>query len=105
MMTNPTAFRTEVLLSFQRALWDLVTPTLRAVAARPVYPLIEARFIYEAVGDEEREIASDAEAFVVADFLSPVTVQFTAVGLAPTEKRYLEPGEIWIFRRRESDWL
>lgn len=39
------AFRIEVLLSFQRALWDLVTPGLRAVAVRPTYPRIEARFM------------------------------------------------------------
>jgi hypothetical protein len=32
----------------------MVTPALRAVAVRPVGPLIEARFIYEAVGDEYR---------------------------------------------------
>lgn len=37
MTTDPAAFRTEVLLSLQRALWDLVTPGLRAVSVRPTY--------------------------------------------------------------------
>lgn len=42
---RPRSFHGEVLLSFQRALWDMVTPSLRAVAVRSAYPLIEARFI------------------------------------------------------------
>jgi hypothetical protein len=103
--TDSAGFRTEVLLSFQRALWDLVTPTLRAVAVRPSYPLIEARFIYEAVGDEERLIAAEVESYVVADFLPPVDVRFTAVALPPGAEREIESDEEWVYRRREGEPL
>jgi hypothetical protein len=101
--TGPAAFRTEVLLSFQRALWDLITPPLRAVAVRPSFPFIEARFIYEWVAAEEREIAAEAEAYLVADFLPPVDVRFTAVAAGPADERVLEDGEEWVYRRREAD--
>lgn len=103
MTTDPAAFRTEVLLSLQRALWDLVTPGLRAVAVRLSYPLIDARLMYEAVGSEERELVSEVESYVVADFLSPVDVRFAAVEVPPGEKRELEIGEEWVYRRREGE--
>ncbi|WP_370246879.1 hypothetical protein [Nocardioides sp.] len=105
MTTDPAAFRTEVLLSLQRALWDLVTPELRAVAVRPSYPLIEARLLYEAVGDEERQLAVEVESYVVADFLPPVDVRFTAVDIPPSAQRELEAGEEWVYRRREGEPL
>ncbi|MGW6199688.1 hypothetical protein ACWF0M_26290 [Kribbella sp. NPDC055110] len=65
MSIDSAAFRIDVLLCFQRAPWDLVTPGLRTVS--PTYPLIEARFIYEAFSDAERLLAAEAEASVVAD--------------------------------------
>ena len=102
MTTDPRSFLTEVLLSFQRALWDMVTPTLRAIAIKPSYPLIEARFIYEAVGDDEQEITDEVGTYVVADFLPPVDVRFTAVALPGEAERELEAGERWVFRRREG---
>ena len=98
MTPDPAAFHREVLLTFQRALWDLVTPNLRAVTVRIEYPTIFARFIYEGVDEDERMIASEAEAYVVADFVPPVDVSFDAVA-GPRE---LLPGEHWIFRRREA---
>lgn len=97
------SFRTEVLLSLQRALWDMITPSLRAVAVRPSYPVIEARLIYEAVGEEERAIAAEVEAYVVADFLLPVDVRFTAVTAPAGSARELGPDEQWVYRRREED--
>lgn len=103
MTTEPETFRAEVRLSFQRALWDMVTPSLRAVAVRPTYPLIEARFLYEAVGDDERMIAAEAESYVVADFLPPVDVRFEAVAVPRGQSRELLAGEEWVFRRREED--
>lgn len=105
MTTDPAAFRIEVLLSFQRALWDLVTPVLRAVAVRPDYPLIAARLMYETVGDEERELAAEAEAYVVADFLPPVDVRFAAVAVPVGVNRELAAGEEWVYRRREGEPL
>ncbi len=103
MTTDPAAFRIEVLLSFQRALWDLVTPHLRGVAVRPAYPLIEARFLYDVVGDDEGLLAAEAETYVVADFAPPVDVRFEAVALPSGQSRELLPGEEWVFRRREDE--
>ncbi len=100
-MTDPATFRIEVLLSLQRALWDLVTPGLRAVAVRPSYPMVEARLIYETVRDEERELAAEVEPYVVADFLSPVDVRFAAVEVPLGGQRELETGEERVYRHRE----
>jgi hypothetical protein len=103
MTTEPAAFRTEVLLSFQRALWDMVTPALRAVAVRPAHPVIEARFVYETVAEEERMIVAEVEAYVVADFIPPVDVHVTAVAVPLGVPRELESGEEWVYRRREAE--
>lgn len=105
MTTDPAAFRIEVLLSLQRALWDLVTPALRAVAVRPSYPLVEARLMYETVGDEERQLVAEVESYVVADFLPPVDVRFAAVEVSGGVRRELEAGEEWVYRRREGEPL
>ncbi len=101
MNPDPKEFRIEVLLSFQRALWEEVTPSLRGVAVTPTYPVIEARFIYGSVGDEEREIVSIVETYVYADFVPPVNVSFTAVALPVSTKRTLMPGEQWVYLRKE----
>ncbi len=103
MMSEASAFRIEVLLSFQRALWDMVTPSLRGVAVKPIGPLIEARFIYDAVREEERMTVAEVEAYVVADFVPPVDVSFTAVAVPISAPRELEPGEQWVYLRRESE--
>lgn len=100
MTPDPAAFRVEVLLSFQRALWDLVTPNLRAVAVRPTFPRIEARFLYESVGHEEHLLVSEVGAYVVADFVPPVDIRFDAV--AVPQSRELLAGEEWVYRRRED---
>jgi len=96
-------FGRAVLLSFQRALWNLVTPGLRAVAVTPDYPRITARFVYETVTEDAREVASEAEAYVAADFQSPVTVDFLAVAIDPSRPRDLDVGEQWVYLRREPD--
>ena len=100
-MTEQLDFRRHVLLSFQRALWDMVTAGLRGVAIRLEYPVIHARFLFESVGEEEAEIASETETYVAADFVPPVVVDFRAVTLPPGEPRVLEAGEEWVFLRRE----
>ena len=103
MKSDDREFALDVLLSFQRALWNLVTPGLRGVAVSPEYPKIGARFIYESVDDDARETASDAEAYVAADFGSPVIVDFVAVAVEPGRPRALETGEQWVYLRREPD--
>lgn len=95
-------FRREVLLSVQRALWDMVTPPLRGVSITHSFPTIRARFLYDYVSDEEREITSEAETYMIADFLPPVTVRFEAVALPIGLPRELEEGEIWAYLRREE---
>lgn len=101
MTPDPATFRIEVLLSFQRALWDMVTGGLRAVAVRPQFPLIEARFLYDVVRQEEELIVAEVETYVIADFLPPIDVRFSAVA-AGTGERELHPGEEWVYRRRED---
>lgn len=59
--------------------------------------------MYEAVGDEVRMIAAEVEAYVVADFLPPVDVRFTAVAAPIGSTRELAAGEAWVYRRREKD--
>lgn len=103
MTTDPEAFRIEVLLSFQRALWDLVTPNLRAIAVRATYPRIEARFMYETVSQEEHLLASEVGAYVIADFVPPVDIRFDAVAVPPSQSRELLAGEEWVYRRREDE--
>jgi hypothetical protein len=101
VITDAREFRVEVLLSFQRALWDMVTPSLRGVAVRPASPVIQARFLYEQVSHEDREIVSEVEAYVAADFLPPVTVESAAIALPLEFSRELQEGEAWVYLRRE----
>ncbi|TDO55122.1 hypothetical protein EV651_11586 [Kribbella sp. VKM Ac-2571] len=103
MTTDSAAFRIEVLLSFQRALWDLVTPNLRAIAVRPTHPFIEARFIYETVDQEEHLLTSEVGSYVIADFVPPVDIRFDAVAVPPSQSRELLAGEEWVYRRREDE--
>lgn len=95
-------FRVDVLLSFQRALWDEVTGNLRGVAVRPTSPVIEARFLYDTLpGEVEDEIVSEVETYVVADFNAPVDVRFRAEHSPIGTARTLEPGEEWVYLIRE----
>ena len=85
----------------QRALWDAVTPSLRGVAVKPTRPVIEARFIYEGLTEEDRQIVWEVEANVDADFNPPVELNFRPVSSSPPERRVLETGEMWVYLRRE----
>ncbi|RZT07405.1 hypothetical protein EV649_8112 [Kribbella sp. VKM Ac-2569] len=102
-MTTDPAFRVEVLLSFQRALWDLVTPNLRAVAVRPTYPRIEARFLYETVGREEHLLVSE-----VVRMWSLTSYRRLMSGsrlwvVPGVQSRELLAGEEWVYRRHEDE--
>ena len=101
-MPDTRDFRIQVLLSFQRALWDMVTPPLRGVAIRLTEPLIEARFIYEhEPTEDEVQIVAEVETYVIADFTPPTNVRFKAVGASPPVPRELVTGEEWVYLRRE----
>jgi hypothetical protein len=87
----------------QRALWDLVTPELRAVTVEARRPVIGGRFLYSHdPGSEEREIVAEFESYVLADFDSSVDVRFAAECLPPDNSRELLPGEEWVYLRREA---
>lgn len=97
-------FRVQVLLSVSRALWDLVTPGLRAVTVAAREPSIRIRFIFEdEPTDDDREDASLAETYVIADFDDSVSVSATCSWLPAGVPRDLEAGEEWVYRRKEPD--
>ncbi|WP_077489822.1 hypothetical protein [Sinomonas mesophila] len=92
-----------MLLSFQRALWDMVTPPLRGVAIRLTEPLIEARFIYEhQPTEDEIQIVAEVETYVIADFTPPTIASFKAVGASLLAPRELMTGEEWVYLRHEA---
>lgn len=97
--------RISVLLSFQRALWDHVTPDLRGVAVSwsgetDYDASVRARFLFEGLVDDVRaECTSLAETYVLADFPPSASVQFDAVAHA---ERILLPGEEWVYLRWEG---
>ena len=96
-------FRVEVLLSVQRALWDVVTPNIRGVAVRIDYPDIVVRFLFDAeLSVQDRENVSEAETFVVADFPEDVSVAADAEFVQVTVSRDLRPGEEWAYLRKEA---
>lgn len=95
-------FRASVLLSVQRALWDLVTPSLRGVAVRAEHPVIDARFLFEnEPSDDDREDVSLAETSSTAEFSDDVTVSFRAVRVPASSPRTLVEGEEWVYLRKE----
>ncbi len=103
MSSFEVSFRTEVLLSLQDAMLDLVLPTLRGVAVVIAYPRIEVQCIYELVGLDERSATDDIEALVVADFVPPVEVVCSVVSLPRAERRVVRQGELWVYRRHEEE--
>ncbi|MEU4454559.1 hypothetical protein AB0F44_24725 [Nocardioides sp. NPDC023903] len=96
-------FRVSVLLSMQRALWDLVTPNLRGVAIRIAPVRVEARFLLEnEPTDEDLENISEAETAMMADVRNDVAVSFTASWVPNSLPRDLEQSEEWVYLRKES---
>ncbi|NTW41614.1 MAG: hypothetical protein HGA44_17335 [Cellulomonadaceae bacterium] len=96
-------FRISVLLSLQRALWDLVTPNLRGVAVRVEYPEVGVRFLFDTEpSKDDRECVSEAETLVIADFLDDVIVATHAECVPPATARELKLGEDWVYLRKES---
>ncbi|GAA5001091.1 hypothetical protein [Actinopolymorpha pittospori] len=96
-------FRVSVLLSVQRGLWDIVTPNLRGVAVLARYPDVVVRFLFEDdPGEEDRENVSEAETYVMADFLDEVSVAAQAEWVPASLPRELKSGEEWVYLRKES---
>ncbi|MFC8798498.1 hypothetical protein ACFT2C_12260 [Promicromonospora sp. NPDC057138] len=104
MPSSPSAglSRATVLLSLQRALWDVVTPGLRGVTVRIGESTIEGRMIYDHGPDAtDREDCSLAETYVIADFPADVAVSLDAVAVVPPDERMLLAGEEWVYLRKE----
>lgn len=94
--------RTTVLLSFQCALWDAVTPELRGVAVRIGDAHVEGRMIYDHEPDEDEiETCSEVETYVIADFPDDVVIRLRAVAVVSPEPRNLLPSEEWVYVRKE----
>lgn len=95
--------RIETLISLNRALWDLVTPDLRGVAFSVRPGKVEVRMLFAGqLGPEELEIISEVETYLAADFPPEVEVRVRGASVVPPNQRDLEPGEEWVFLRREA---
>lgn len=84
----------DLRLSAQRALWDNVPPTLRAVSIELRDRVIHFRAVFEpGVSDGDRELLSEAAAEVIADFPEPFDIveEFleVPVTLRPEHLQYL----------------
>ena len=89
------SFRTEVLLSVQRALWGNVTPHMRAIAVGWEGGVVRARFLLDREPrEEDLEIISDVEGYVIADFPTRTPMAFTAQYDVDKPLKHL-PGEGW----------
>lgn len=102
-MNADPEFLKSVYLSFQRALWDMVTPDLRVVAVQVDDHIIRARFGYDQQPTESRtELVSIVETEVVADFLPGVVTEFTTEFVPMGTSRLFEGDWRWIYLRREQ---
>lgn len=99
--TQDDEMRIRVLLSMQRALWDMVTPDLRGVAVSWGSDWVRARFIYESDRSENEELVREIETEVLADFDEQLTTQFESVSAPAPQPRLLRDGEAWVYLRRE----
>lgn len=96
-------FRPAVLLSAQRALWDVVTPNLRSAAVEIGDSRATLRFVFEnEPDDEDLENLSLAETYMIADFGDDVTIDSRAAWTPMGSPRELLPGEYWVFYRKEE---
>lgn len=95
-----------VLLAYQKALLGMPTPGLRGAVVRQCFPIVESRFFYESVGEDELKIVSNVENRLVG-FLPPIlAVRFSVVTYpSPASMRGIErTGEWWVYLRKEDDW-
>ncbi|WP_020579289.1 hypothetical protein [Actinopolymorpha alba] len=100
-MSDETSFRTEVLLSLQRALWGMITPDIRAISVGWKDGIIRVRFIYDhQVTENDLEIVSEVEGEVLADFEPHVAADFSAE-FSSEEMASLRNDGWWAYVRRE----
>ncbi|MCW2498019.1 hypothetical protein [Jatrophihabitans sp.] len=95
--------RALVLLSLQRALWDAVTPELRAVSVGWSGGRIDTTFVYDSpISSEMVELVGVVEAEMLADFPSGTETRFDLVHIPRTEDRRDAAREWWAYLRREA---
>jgi hypothetical protein len=101
-MSGEMDMRTQVLLSLQRALWDMVTNDLLAVAVGWSDNVIRVRFVYDdQITENQRRVVSEVEAYVLADLPAGTVTEFRAARRVGYSSNRLEPNEEWwAFRRR-----
>lgn len=96
-------FRTQVLLSLQRALWGVITPDIRAIAVGWGEGSINARFIYEhSVSAADWETVREVETQVLADLDEGIRTNFTAE-FVPGPGFSLSPQEEWWAYMRHEE--
>jgi len=102
MEMDPTQLRVRVMMSFQRALLGVVTPSLRGVSVSWDEHRIRARFVYEADDSRHVELVQETETQVLADFGAEVVTDF-AIEVTPNQSTLaLNEGEVWVYLRREA---
>jgi hypothetical protein len=95
--------RLRVLLSAGRALWEVPTPALRAVAVAWDEQWLRPRFVYDSEPTEtERELVSLFGTCHVADFASHRVDERIDVLPCPHPVD-LNPGEEWLYLRYEPE--
>lgn len=111
MSMNELHPRVEAILSISRALWGQVTPELRAVFGQLGPKSLNVTMIFEGeITDDLREIASEVETYVIADYPDVFTITVDAVRLdpPPRSKTIIPPDAdwsniVWVYERREPD--
>ncbi len=95
----------ELFLYMRKALLGEVTPDLRGVAVAIDDTGVRGRVIFDrALTDEMRELVSDIEGEVIADYGGLFPVEFAAQYSPSDVPRSLEAGEHWAFLRYEENW-
>jgi hypothetical protein len=101
MNETSAEMRIRVLLSLQRALLGMVTPSLQGVAVAWEARRITGRFIYDADGDDDG-IVREVETEVLADFEDDVVVDFSVEVAASAAAPTLGERETWAYLRRDG---
>ncbi len=91
-----------MLVYAARALWEVPTPRLRAVAVGWDEEWLRPRFVYDGEpSDVERELVSLFGTYLVADFPDHKVRERVDVVPLPADRELLE-GEAWVYLRYEG---
>ena len=91
----------EARLSIQRALLDVVTPSLRQVSFQLDNYLIKVHFIYDSpITELENELMGDAAAEIISDFSNAYNIEWEGEVVEPSKK--IRPAGFIVFNRYEG---